>query len=72
MCISSYSTSNLRVLSMIRISYRCIRRKSIVTVVENSCTRVTRKEHLSYKGGCGVHERARIETFKRRAGLDYI
>ena len=28
-------------------------------------------ELFSYKGGCGVHERTHIETFKRRAGLGY-
>ena len=28
-------------------------------------------EHLSYKGGCGIHERTRIEAFKRRADLGY-
>ena len=27
---------------------------------------------FSYKGGCGVHGRTRIEMFKRRAGLGYI
>ena len=26
-------------------------------------------ESLSYKGGCGVHERTYIEAFKGRAGL---
>ena len=25
-------------------------------------------EHFSYKGGCGVCERMRIEVFKRKAG----
>ena len=24
-----------------------------------------------YEGGCGVHERTRIEAFKRRAGISY-
>ena len=28
-------------------------------------------EHSSYKGGCAVSERTRIEMFKRRAGLGY-
>ena len=28
-------------------------------------------KHFSYKGGCGVHGRTRIEMFKRRAGLGY-
>ena len=28
-------------------------------------------ERFSYKDGCGVHERTRIETFKRRAHLGY-
>ena len=28
-------------------------------------------EHLSYKGGCGVHERMHIETFKTRADFGY-
>ena len=43
-----------------------------LTVIKNNCTRVIRRrEHLSYKGGCGVHEHMRIETFKRRAGLGY-
>ena len=28
-------------------------------------------EHLSYKGGCGIHEHMHIETFKRTAGLGY-
>ena len=28
-------------------------------------------ERFSYKGGCGVCERMRIEAFKRRAGLGY-
>ena len=28
-------------------------------------------ERFSYKGGCGVRERMRIEAFKRRADLDY-
>ena len=28
--------------------------------------------NISYKGGCGVHGRMRIEEFKRRAGLGYI
>ena len=28
-------------------------------------------ERFSYKGGCGIRERMRIETFKRRAGLGY-
>ena len=28
-------------------------------------------ECFSYKGGCGVRERMHIETFKRRAELDY-
>ena len=28
-------------------------------------------ERVSYKGGYGVRERTRIETFKRRAGLGY-
>ena len=28
-------------------------------------------ERLSYKGGCGVHERTHIKMFKRRAGLGY-
>ena len=26
-------------------------------------------ERFGYNGGCGVNERPRIETFKRRAGL---
>ena len=25
-------------------------------------------EHLSYKGGCGIHKRMRIETFKEELG----
>ena len=29
-------------------------------------------KHFSYKGGRGVHGRARIEAFQRRAGLAYI
>ena len=29
-------------------------------------------KRLSYKGGCGVCGRSRIEAFKRRAGLGYI
>ena len=29
-------------------------------------------ERFSYKGGHGVHGRARIEAFQRRAGLAYI
>ena len=29
-------------------------------------------KRFSYKGGCGVHGRSRIEMFKRRAGLGYI
>ena len=29
-------------------------------------------KRFSYKGGCGVHGRTRIEAFKRRAGLGYI
>ena len=28
-------------------------------------------EYFSYKGGCGVHRRTRIETLNRRAGLGY-
>ena len=28
-------------------------------------------ECFSYKGGCGICERKRIEAFKRRAGLGY-
>ena len=28
-------------------------------------------ERFSYKGGCGVRERTRIEALKRRAGLGY-
>ena len=28
-------------------------------------------EHFSYKGGCGVHKRMRIEAFKGRVGLGY-
>ena len=28
-------------------------------------------EHLSYKGGCGIHEHTHIDVFKRRAGLGY-
>ena len=29
-------------------------------------------KHFSYKGGCGVRGRSRIEAFERRAGLGYI
>ena len=29
-------------------------------------------KRFSYKGGCGVRGRSRIEAFKRRAGLGYI
>ena len=29
-------------------------------------------KRFSYKGGCGVRGRSHIETFKRRAALDYI
>ena len=29
-------------------------------------------KRFSYKGGCGVRRRARIEAFQRRAGLAYI
>ena len=28
-------------------------------------------ERFSYKGGCGIRERIRIEMFERRAGLGY-
>ena len=28
-------------------------------------------ERFGYKGGCGIHERMCIETFKRRAELGY-
>ena len=29
-------------------------------------------KRFSYKGGCDMHGRSRIEVFKRRAGLGYI
>ena len=29
-------------------------------------------KRFSYKGGCGVRGRSRIEAFERRAGLGYI
>ena len=31
-----------------------------------------KRKHFSYKDGCGVRGRSRIEMFKRRAGLGYI
>ena len=33
-------------------------------------TAILEMERSSYKGGCAVSERTRIEMFKRRAGLD--
>ena len=31
----------------------------------------SKTEHFSYKGGCGMHEYARIDEFEGRAGLGY-
>ena len=31
-----------------------------------------RTKRFSYKGGCGMCGRTRIEAFKRRAGLGYV
>ena len=50
----------------------CVCDGTSIYVCVFGCVCVTEQDgHLSYMGGCGVHECMHIETFKRRAGLGY-
>ena len=58
--------------NLIRAKYHCISRSFHFNSYVKQLYVSNKMEQFSYKGGYGIHGLARIEAFKRRAGLHGI